>query len=68
MRKTILVLLASVMLFSVGSSVASADGMVLPFPEALDAGYLAVRYHHVTVTIEDGHAVTRVEQSTTGST
>jgi Ca-activated chloride channel family protein len=62
MRKTILVLLASVMLLSIGSSVASADGMVLPFPEALDAGYLAVRYHHVSVAVEDGHAVTRVEQ------
>jgi len=62
MRKSILILLSSVILFSIGSSVALADGMVLPFPEALDAGYLAVRYHDVIVAIEDGHAVTRVEQ------
>jgi Ca-activated chloride channel family protein len=34
--------------------------MILPL--TLDAGYLAVRYHHVTVEIDDHHAVTRVEQ------
>jgi Ca-activated chloride channel family protein len=37
-----------------------ADGMILP--EALSPDYLVVRYHHVSVTIEDNHAVTRVEQ------
>ena len=36
--------------------------MLLPLPETLSPDYLAVRYHHVTVRIEDGHAVTRVEQ------
>jgi Ca-activated chloride channel family protein len=56
MRKVILVLLVSLL----GSNLAYADGMILP--EALSPDYLAVRYHHVTVSIEDGHAVTRVEQ------
>ncbi|MBN1659387.1 MAG: VWA domain-containing protein [Anaerolineae bacterium] len=41
---------------------ARADGMILPGDlGAID--YPAVRYHHVTVEIEDGHAVTRVEQA-----
>lgn len=60
MRKTIPILLTTILLLSVGSSAALADGMILP--EALSPDYLAVRYHHVTVRIEDGHAVTRVEQ------
>ena len=37
-----------------------ADGAILP--DSLSPDYLAVRYHHVTVDIEDGHAVTQVEQ------
>jgi Ca-activated chloride channel family protein len=41
---------------------ASADGMVLPMPDALKPQYLAVRTHHVRVEIADGLAVTRVEQ------
>ena len=44
------------------SGTALADGMLLPMPGALSPDYLAVRYHHVTVRIEDGHAVTQVEQ------
>jgi Ca-activated chloride channel family protein len=62
MRKWIPVLLASVLWFSLGGSVALADGMLLPLPELLGPGYLVVRYHHVTVQIEDSLAVTRVEQ------
>ncbi len=61
MRKLALFLLASALWFG-SNSVALADGMLLPLPEALIPDYLAVRYHHVTVRIEDGHAVTRVEQ------
>jgi Ca-activated chloride channel family protein len=42
---------------------ALADGMVLPLPDSLGSTYgLAVRYHHVTVTVEDQYAVTQVEQ------
>jgi Ca-activated chloride channel family protein len=43
-----------------GIPAALADGMLLP--EAFSPDYLVVRYHRVTVRIEDGHAVTRVEQ------
>jgi Ca-activated chloride channel homolog len=38
-----------------------ADGMILPM-EA-ETGYLAVMYHHVSVDIEETHALTRVEQA-----
>jgi Ca-activated chloride channel family protein len=61
MRKVIAVLLAIVIWFSADGTVL-ADGMLLPLPEALSPDYLGVRSHHVTVRIEDGHAVTRVEQ------
>ncbi len=60
MRKIILVLLMSLLGFAVDNTPTLADGMIIP--EALSPDYLAVRYHHVTVDIEDGHAVTRVEQ------
>jgi Ca-activated chloride channel family protein len=60
MRRAIRILLVGLLWFSVGGGLALADGMFLP--EALSPDYLAVRYHHVTVRIEDGHAVTRVEQ------
>jgi Ca-activated chloride channel family protein len=60
MRKVIPILLVIVLLLSAGGGLALADGMFLP--EALSPDYLAVRYHHVTVRIEDGHAVTRVQQ------
>jgi Ca-activated chloride channel family protein len=59
MRKTAFVFL-SVLFWLVPSIPAQADGMILP--EALSRRYVAVRYHHVTVRIEDGHAVTHVEQ------
>ncbi len=60
MRKVILILLVSVLWFNVGGGPALADGMFVP--DALSPDYLVVRYHHVTVRIENGHAVTRVEQ------
>ncbi len=60
MRKVILAALVSIIGFNWGGNLALADGMILP--ESLSPDYLAVRYHHVTVDIEDGHAVTRVEQ------
>jgi Ca-activated chloride channel family protein len=62
MRKVIVILLAGVIWLGTGEGVALADGMLLPLPEALSPDYLGVRSHHVTVRIEDGHAVTRVEQ------
>lgn len=40
---------------------ARADGMVIPI--LADTGYLVVRYHHVTVDIEDTYARTKVEQA-----
>ncbi|MBN1246400.1 MAG: VWA domain-containing protein [Anaerolineae bacterium] len=38
-----------------------ADGMVIPL--AAETGYLVVRYHHVTVDIEDTLATTHVDQA-----
>jgi Ca-activated chloride channel family protein len=60
MRKVIFVLVFSLLGLVVGANHTRADGMILP--EILSPNYLAVRYHHVTVNIEDGHAITRVEQ------
>ncbi len=60
MRKIFLALLLSGVLSSVVNAVVWADGMV--FPEPADSAYLKVRYHHVSVTIEDNHALTHVEQ------
>jgi hypothetical protein len=62
MRKLLLVLCASILWLSFGGGPVLADGMLIPLPEAAGPGYLAVRYHHATVGIEDGHAVTHVEQ------
>jgi Ca-activated chloride channel family protein len=60
MRKTILALLVSILWFNLGSAAALADGMVMP--DILSPGYMVVRYHRVAVSIEDGHATTRVDQ------
>ncbi len=60
MRRLTLALLITLLLLQTVSGAVLADGMIMP--EALDTGYLIVKYHHVTVDIEDGHAVTRVEQ------
>ncbi len=60
MRKIILILFVTLLSFTVGSSPTLADGLIIP--EDLSPDYLAVRYHHVTVDINDGHAVTHVEQ------
>lgn len=60
MRKIVLALLLSVLLLNAASVVVLADGMI--FPESLSPDYLEVRYHHVTVTVEDNHVITRVEQ------
>src|SRR5512139_516747 len=60
MRKVILSLLIALLALNGVSSSALADGMILPL--TLNSQYLVVRYHHVTVTIEDNHVVTHVEQ------
>ncbi|HOU13550.1 MAG TPA: VWA domain-containing protein [Anaerolineae bacterium] len=60
MRKILLALLLTVLLLNAASVAVLADGMI--FPDAVSPDYLEVRYHRVTVTIEDNHAVTRVEQ------
>jgi len=49
-----------ILLVSTMGGVAHADGVILP--ERLSPDYLAVRYHEVTVDINDNHAVTRVVQ------
>ncbi len=60
-------LIAIVLLLSFASP-ALADGVIIPdpppFPEPvpLEESWLTIRYHRVTVTIEDQVAVTRVEQ------
>ncbi len=60
MRRYLLVLLAVFLATGAPAQLALADGMVLP--QGLTPGYWVVREHHVTVTIKDQHAVTRVEQ------
>jgi Ca-activated chloride channel family protein len=60
MRNDFLALLLSVLLLNAASTAVLADGMILP--DLVSPDYLEVRYHRVTVTIEDNHAVTRVEQ------
>ena len=60
MRRITLLLLVSVCCFNIGVGVVRADGMILP--EALAPDYLAVRYHHVQVSIDESHAVTNVVQ------
>ncbi|MCG3212370.1 MAG: hypothetical protein FOGNACKC_06024 [Anaerolineae bacterium] len=60
MRKIIFTLMLTLLGFSLSTGPTRADGAILP--DALSPNYLAVRYHHVTVEIKDGHAVTRVEQ------
>ena len=60
MRRIVLASLIVALGFNLGGSLVHADGMILP--EVLSPDYLVVRSHHVTVSIEDGHAVTRVEQ------
>ena len=64
MRRYLLVMLAVFLTVGAPAQLALADGMVLPqgLAPGLMPGYWVVREHHVTVTIEDQHAVTRVEQ------
>jgi Ca-activated chloride channel family protein len=54
------ILLSCVAFVNLNSSVVLADGMIMPDFSSSD--YIEVVYHHVTVNIDDGHAVTRVEQ------
>jgi Ca-activated chloride channel family protein len=60
MRKILLATVLSVLLLNAASAAVLADGMILP--DLVSPDYLEVRYHRVTVTIEDNHVVTRVEQ------
>ena len=60
MRKVILSFLIALLALDGLSGIAMADGMILP--ETLNSHYLVVHYHHVTVTIDDNHVVTHVEQ------
>jgi Ca-activated chloride channel family protein len=52
------VLVAFFMLVA-GATTAVADGVIVPVPPL---GYPVIKYHHVTVTIENQHAVTVVDQ------
>jgi Ca-activated chloride channel family protein len=60
MRKLLLAFMIALLSLQLGIAPARADGGI--FPTDLNTGYLAVRYHHVTVTITEGYAVTYVEQ------
>ena len=60
MKKVLITLLILIVVFNIGVETGYADGMILP--GALSPDYLAVRTHHVDVSIEDNHAVTRVDQ------
>ena len=60
MRKVIFTLMFTLLSVSLSAGSIRADGAILP--DALSPNYLAVRYHHVTVEIKDGYAITRVEQ------
>jgi hypothetical protein len=61
MRRKLLLGAIMVLLLLQGSTLAAlADGMILPFPAEL--GYVDVKYHRVTVEVNDGYARTRVEQ------
>lgn len=60
-RFTLLLGILSILL-SLTTQVVSADGMIMPDLASAD---INVRYHHVTVTIKDTHAITSVEQEFT---
>ncbi len=60
MRKIVLTLMLSVLLLNAAGAAVRAEGMVFSEPPGPDD--LEMRYHHVTVTIDDDRAVTRVEQ------
>ncbi len=60
MSRFFLSLLISFTLLNLVSRPALADGAV--FPEDLALNYLAVNFHHVTVTINGTQAITHVEQ------
>lgn len=60
MRKTFLMLTVLMLTLAGIAGDSLADGLILPDFTSLD--YLVVRYHHVTVTIEDNHAISHVEQ------
>lgn len=49
-----------VLSFGLLQTIALADGMILP--DHPERGWLTVTYHHVSVSIEDGIVITRVDQ------
>src|SRR5512135_3472410 len=60
MRKMFFAILVALLCLGGDLQNAWADGAILPL-DAVTAN-VAVRYHHVTVNIQDQHAVTHVEQ------
>jgi len=66
LRIVSLVLLTLMLVLSVPPAPAKADGIVicdpLPCPGPIPMAPLAVRYHHVNVTIQDQIATTRIDQ------
>jgi len=60
MKRTISLWLFVIFLLSVLSAAGFADGMILP--DRPEYGWLTVTYHHVSVTVEDGVVITRVDQ------
>lgn len=58
--KRLLSLSFLVLLLWILQTIVFADGMILP--DHPERGWLTVTYHHVSVSIEDGIAITRVDQ------
>ncbi len=59
MRKIVIGTTVAFLMLLTGASSAFADGIIIPDPPA---GYPVIKYHNVTVTIEEQHAETLVDQ------
>ena len=60
MKRLLSLSLFVVVLLGLFQTVVFADGMILP--DHPERGWLTVTYHHVSVSIEDGIVITRVDQ------
>jgi len=69
MRKILVLIMISVVLSGFTYQIGKADGIIVPDPPICDPcplpmpiSQLVIRYHHVTVSIKDQVAITRVDQ------
>jgi len=60
MKRLLSLSLFALMFLGLLQAVALADGMILP--DHPERGWLTVTYHHVSVSVEDGVVITRVDQ------